>query len=294
MRCYTAFRRPNGTGSGMEKDLNTTTELAALNQGRRHVLAPPEHLDRLVHADLDSLPAAGEGRGAVRRLELPDGRALLIRRYRHGGLFRAITGGRFFTARRPLAELRVTIEAAGRSVPVPRAVGVISEFRGLLLAVYLVTEEIDGAIDLGAYLRSLPAAPTREIAVERREVADALGKAVRTMHDAGLHHADLQVKNILLRRTTTGVEVFFIDLDKSSLRAGPLPGRLRARNLMRLNRSALKMRLVPPPVDDDDRRRFLAAYRAGGSTLGDVPALLRRCRRHAAWHAVGWRLFRGS
>ncbi len=260
--------------------------------GNITVAALPEYLDHLASADISSLPTAGRGRGTLRRLALPNGTSLLIRRYRRGGVFRAVNKEKYFSPYRPLDEIRICREAAARGVPVARAVGAIVEARPPFWLCSLATEEIKDVIDLGEYALWLPAAPTREIMAEKREIIEAVGKAVRKMHDAGLYHADLQVKNIMVRRSTTGVEVFFVDLDKSVIK-DQISLKSRVRNLRRLNRSMMKMRLDPPPIDDDDRRRFLKAYRSGDTMLGeDLSALLRSCRRHAALHSLSWRVFK--
>lgn len=260
--------------------------------GKRIVVALPEYLDALAAADPAALPEACQGRGTVRRLELPAGPKLLVRQYQRGGLLRAVNRTRYLGPGRAIDEIRVCHEAARREVPVARAVGAILERRPPFWLCWLASEEIEEAVDLGDYLRWLPAAPTREILAEKRAIIDALASAIRTMHDACLYHADLQAKNILVRRATAGVEVFFVDLDKSVI-GRPLSEARRADNLRRLNRSVLKMRLMPPPIDDDDRRRFLATYRAGLSIFGDnVEAFLRSCRRHAARHSIAWRIFR--
>ena len=260
--------------------------------GNRAIIALPEYLAALAECEPASLPEAGRGRAAIRRLELPSGRKLLVRQYHRGGLLRAINNSRYFSPRRAIDEIRVCREAAARGVPVAVPAGAIIERQPPFWLCWLVTEEIEEAVDLGEYLRWLPPAPTREILAEKRDIIDTLGSAVRAMHDAGLYHADLQARNVLIRRSPAGVEVFFVDLDKSTI-AAPLTDSQRADNLRRLNRSILKMRLTPQAVDDDDRRRFLAAYRAGRPIFGDnIEDFLKTCRRHAAIHSIAWRIFK--
>ena len=260
--------------------------------GGRTVIALPEYMAALAECEPASLPEAGQGRAAIRRLELPSGRKLLVRQYRRGGVLRAVNSSRYLSPRRALDEILVCREAAARGVPVAAPAGAIIQRQPPFWLCWLVTEEIEETVDLGGYLRWLPAAPTREVLAEKREIIDALGSAIRAMHDAGLYHADLQARNILIRRSPAGVEVFFVDLDKSTI-AASLTESQRADNLRRLNRSILKMRLNPEPVDDDDRRRFLAAYRAGQPIFGDsVDDFLKTCRRHAAIHSIAWRVFK--
>lgn len=256
------------------------------------VAALPEYLDLLATADIPELPQAGHGRAAVRRLALPSGVNLLIRQYRRGGILRVVNKEKYLSPRRPLDEIRISCEAAARGVPVANVVGAIFEARPPFWLCSLATEEIEDALDLGEYICWLPATPPREILVEKRQIIDATAGAIRKMHDAGLYHADLQVKNILVRRSTTGVEILFVDLDKSTINDS-VPERLRARNLRRLNRSIMKMQRALPPIDDDDRRRFLRAYRSGDSIFGDdVSTLLKSCRRSVALHSLSWRVFK--
>ena len=260
--------------------------------GNRAIIALPEYMDVLAACEPAGLPEAGRGRAAIRRLELPSGRKLLVRQYHRGGVLRAINNSRYLSPRRAIDEIRVCREAAARGVPVAVAAGAIVERQPPFWLCWLVTEEIEEAVDLGEYLRWLPAAPTREILAEKRDIIDVLGAAIRAMHDAGLCHADLQARNVLIRRSPARIEVFFVDLDKSTI-TGSLGESRRADNLRRLNRSILKMRLSPPPIDDDDRRRFLAAYRGGRPIFGDdVDGFLKTCRRHAAIHSIAWRIFK--
>jgi len=298
---WTGGRPANDTLFAARSSIRKTVKLPerlpagfqAEQSGGRTVVALPEYLAVLSAAEIDDLPHAGHGRSPLRRLALPDDSALLIRRYHRGGILRAFNRDRYIGPKRALREIELCREAAQRGVPVAPAVGAIIEESGLLTCrISLVTQELEEAIDLGEYINWLPAAPPREVLIEKRRIIEAVGRAVRTMHDAGLNHADLQVKNILVRQTRGDVEVRFIDLDRSTITTS-LPERLRAKNLRRLNRSVMKMQIDPPPIDDDDRRLFLQAYRAGEPIFGaDIAWLLRSCRRHAILHSITWRLFR--
>ena len=260
----------------------------ARRAGRRYIVALPQYLEPLAAAELEALPAAAHGRGTICRLATPDGN-LLIRKCHRGGLLRLINRDRYLTPRRPIDELRLCREAAARGVPVCSAAGAIVERRAPFWLCWLATEEIEEAIDVGEYLRSLPAAPTPEAAAEKRRIIDAAGRAICTMHDAGLYHADLQAKNILVRRGSS-IELFFIDLDKSRICPAGLAEPMRADNLRRLNRSVMKTQ--PNAIDDLERQRFLAAYRCGNALFGDTAAFITSCKRHAARHSLWWRLFR--
>jgi hypothetical protein len=53
--------------------------------------------------------------------------ALAIRRYRHGGLLRRLTGDLFFFGNRPLQELVVTEEARSAGVPTLKILAAIRQ-----------------------------------------------------------------------------------------------------------------------------------------------------------------------
>ena len=62
------------------------------------------------------------------------------------------------------------------------------------------------------------------------------------MHDAGIYHADLHLKNILLKQDASGAfSAYIIDLDKSFV-VDKLTVEQRMKNLLRLNRSIDKIR----------------------------------------------------
>jgi tRNA A-37 threonylcarbamoyl transferase component Bud32 len=110
---------------------------------------------------------------------------------------------------------------------------------------------------------------------------------VRSFHEAGGRHADLHVKNLLLRSRDGELEVFVIDLDKAHAGAPP-DARRRMRELARLYRSLLKRGLMER-VGEKGRGAFLSAYLAGDRQLGR--ALLRHWpaeRRRVARHALGY------
>jgi predicted unusual protein kinase regulating ubiquinone biosynthesis (AarF/ABC1/UbiB family) len=89
------------------------------------------------------------------------------------------------------------------------------------------------------------------------------------MHDAGIYHADLHLKNILVQSDAGGgVHVYIIDLDKSK-QYEKISFQKRMKNIMRLDRSVVKMRrnnkdmfskTFPFPVSKTDRIRFLKKY----------------------------------
>jgi tRNA A-37 threonylcarbamoyl transferase component Bud32 len=160
---------------------------------------------------------------------------------------------------RPFRELEVAERARARGVPTPEVVAASRTtlfgpfYRG---AVY--TKELADTRDMHNYLASLTkgldAAPLRR----KRDTVREAGRAVRVAHDAGLCHADLQLRNVLVRHDGTPA-VFLVDLDKASWRE-PLPGRWRIMNLLRLRRSAAKAARSGLCITRTDMVRFLEGY----------------------------------
>ncbi len=186
-----------------------------------------------------------QGRGKLRNVRLRNGDMVLLRRYRHGGAFRRLTGSVFFTwPPRPFRELIITEELRRRGIPTVEVCGACVEpvwgpfYRG-----WLATRAIPGAQDLWAALQS---GFVRDAGEER--CLRAVARSVRALHREGVYHADLNLKNILVRLENGGVTGYIIDFDKAKLFPGNLPRRLAKRNLDRLLRSVCKL--------DPERRYF--------------------------------------
>lgn len=194
------------------------------------------------------------GRAKLYSVPLANGDAGLVRSYQHGGLFRHWTRDRFFTwPPRPLLELAATIEARQRGVGTLEVVAALAAYgpspfyRG-----WLVTRELKKAENLWAYFQATDT-PVPGL-------MEQVGRAVRSMHHAGVCHADLNMRNILIRSGSQDLEVLVIDFDKARLFAGPVPLRYRHRNLTRLLRSVRKLDPSSQRVSDGHWSAFLSAY----------------------------------
>jgi tRNA A-37 threonylcarbamoyl transferase component Bud32 len=104
-------------------------------------------------------------------------------------------------------------------------------------------------------LREDPPGPTR------RKALIAAGEAVRGLHDAGVDHVDLNLKNILLAPDGHAI---VIDLDRCRMGKAALPWATRQRNLIRLLRSWTKLGAShPESVSPRDRLVLARAYSRG-------------------------------
>ena len=108
-----------------------------LTWGKRHTMLvrkgvnPKSLIVSLLGADRQAEAASQHlGRGRLRRFTLPDVGNVLVRLYRHGGLFRRMTGTLFCTwPPRPFSELASTLEVARRGIDTVDIIAAVVERR---------------------------------------------------------------------------------------------------------------------------------------------------------------------
>lgn len=193
--------------------------------------------------------------------ELP---VLMVRRYVHGGLFAQIGRNLYWGAERALTELAVADCARRGGVRTPEPVGVLAQrMYGPLWRLAFLSLEVAQSEDLVHYCCRLGEYPKETAALEKRGVLREAAEQIRKMHDLGIRHADLHLKNLLLRRRAADTpEVFVIDFDRATV-GPPLNVEERLRNLTRLARSVRKVRIADMVLTAWDRLRFLRGYLHG-------------------------------
>lgn len=228
--------------------------------------------------------AGSEGRGATAILALPGRRERVhLRPVRRGGIVGPLWFDTLWGLSRPIGELHASARLAAAGAPLARPV-LVAAWRqaGPLWRAVVGTEHAEGALDGVAWLARRPA--PREL----RCGARAVGAAIRRFHDAGGEHADLHVKNLLVRERSGTCDALLIDLDRARADAPPGPAR-RMRELMRLVRS-LHKRGLAEQVGARGVAAGFGAYCSGDRTLRRVLlAHLPRERRRAARHALRYR-----
>jgi len=246
----------------------------------------PGHEDavRRVANGPEGLAAAGaSGRAPLGRIEAGHG-PLLVRPYRKGGLLRHLRGRLFRGRWRPLEELVLHVRLREAQVPVPEAVGCVLLLRPMGWRGFLLVREVERAIDLEAWLYGVRG----QSDASAIHVLRGAGRAVRSLHDAGVSHADLHPKNLLV---TSAGEVLVIDLDRATSCGAPLADGARLSNLVRLGRSIEKHRLKGMRSGRREALRFLEGY--AGSRAAASPWLDRiraRLRRGLALRTLWWRI----
>jgi hypothetical protein len=261
---------------------------------RGSLVVAAEHAAAVTAAGLDdpqrwaehlaSAELRAPGRGATSRLELAGGRFVILKQMRRGGLAGPLWRERFPGTRRLMDNLTIPAEAARRGVATPAAIALLLEpgppgfYRG-----WLVVEEIEGAEDLASrVIRGEP---------PRTDEWAATANLVRSMHDTGLEHRDLNLGNLIVRGgPETGREAFVVDLDRARMHDGALPFRLRQRALRRLERSYAKLSGEDPARGGLGFEPWYELYAAGDQALENK---LRRGRATGRlWlkiHRLGWR-----
>jgi len=201
---------------------------ASVVQGVRSVVFRDEGGEQIRAALLNGdacVPASTEGRGTVLRFPYLDGHGLL-RKYQRGGAIRFLLKDRYLLHNRPLRELRLHAYLYDKGFRVPKPLGVAWERRGICFTGAIATREVP-SVNLQQYLRSQPASED--------EVLRQCGRLIRAMHDLGVFHADLQIRNILVAPDGP----LIIDFDNAALYE-KLGRWRRSMNLLRLRRSFAK------------------------------------------------------
>lgn len=173
------------------------------------------------------------GRGSTARISLETGLTIRIKQLRRGGLLERLWHDRFFGSGRLVENLAVPLIVRSLGVATPEPVALMLSpgppglFRG-----WIAFEELADATDLAEAFTAGPV-PSRE---ERLEVMSL----VRRMHDAGVEHRDLNLGNLMLRRSAGRTQVYVIDLDRARVSTNPLAFGKRQQALRRLERSLVK------------------------------------------------------
>jgi serine/threonine protein kinase len=197
-----------------------------------------------------------KGRTLHPSIPIRSGERMVLRQYLHGGLFRNFTRSLYLFGSRSFLELALTEEIRSCGIPTIQAIAAIHRFiLPPLYQAYLLSLEIPHSKDLIQYFQEIGPRPSRENLSLKRKTIRAAGLLLRRFHQPGFYHGDLQLKNILV----AGDQLLLIDFDRS-YRKRTLSLRERMKNLLRLNRSVEKWRLLGLPITRTDRWRFFLAY----------------------------------
>jgi tRNA A-37 threonylcarbamoyl transferase component Bud32 len=174
--------------------------------------------------------------------ENPEERAL-VRRYVRGGVLGRFLKGKYLNwgKPRPLKELEASEFARSRGIPTPEILATAVERSSpLFYKGAIAVREISPSEDLQTVLLRTDQSSASGAPVEKGKIAASLGRLIAKMHKAGIYHADLHLKNILLSGKGADGEIYLLDLDAARI-YNPLSDFRKCMNLLRLLRSAEKV-----------------------------------------------------
>jgi 3-deoxy-D-manno-octulosonic acid kinase len=270
--------------------LDSTTSLRAL-PGREPALRRwlAEHGTLMAAAEAHPDAVALEGRGRVAVVPgpaVPEGAPAerwVVRHYHRGGAVASAMGDRYLRlgAPRPFRELGMLEAVRALGVPAPAPVGAAVYFAGPFYRGDLVTVWVPDSIDLATLLFPPPAgappvaaAPADAGVAGHADAMRAAGRLVRLLHDRGVVHPDLNLKNVLLAAGVDGTggdgepRALVLDLDRATLGDGAVPDRARRAMLDRFWRSARKWerragRALPASLRPSFEEGYAAGYPEG-------------------------------
>jgi 3-deoxy-D-manno-octulosonic acid kinase len=177
------------------------------------------------------------GRGAVWCVRADTREPLIVRAYRRGGFVRHFLRDLYWDRPpRPLAEVVATETARQRGVPTIEVLGACVRWvNHILYRGFFISREAEGFHNLWEWLQMRPTGPTRS------STLTAVARAIVTMHDAGIVHADLNLTNILVHPRHPSPHVLLLDFDRARVLSRPVPRSQRERTLRRLQRSFQKL-----------------------------------------------------
>jgi tRNA A-37 threonylcarbamoyl transferase component Bud32 len=220
-------------------------------------ISQPEHLFK----KYTSVPGTSKGRGPVLSVPIEEipGTRIMIRKYLRGGLLRFVNNDIFLGNQRPFNELYIGAEAYARDIPTAETLAAVSiKKKGPFYNGYLITKELTSCSDLSQYLKELSKCSNIDFSEKKEQVLIKTTETIRSMHDKGFLHADLNMKNILISRATPE-NIFIIDWDKSVLKNN-LTELERSSNIIRFCRSMEKLKQQGIPVTENDQELFLNKY----------------------------------
>jgi 3-deoxy-D-manno-octulosonic acid kinase len=190
-------------------------------------------------AALQKSPDEMRGRGISYGVCLPAGVGLerstevVVRRNRHGGLLRFLTGEHFLLPTRAPFELETALRLAAAGVPTPEVIAcAVYPVAGVFGRSDVMTRRLPRGDDLPAVWRD--ADPAR-----REALLAAVASLLCRLKAAGAWHADLNLKNIYIAGEGEAVEPYLLDVDRVTF---PQSADVHKLNFERLARSARKWR----------------------------------------------------
>lgn len=224
-----------------------------LYDASRGVKPSDELFERAHWAAADALEEVRGGRGSIAILRSGKERWVL-RHYRRGGFMAKLLHDQYLWTgarrTRSFAEWRLLASLQRLGLPAPAPIAARYVRSGFLYRADLVTELVPDALTLANAVSG--GAPAEETWLR-------IGATIAAFHRAGVHHADLNAHNILLKEASNGPPVYVLDFDRGRIRAR---GAWERQVLSRLRRSLDKIasQRAQAVFGDREWRWLIAGY----------------------------------
>ena len=288
----------------MIKDINIAALFSIIKKGNTLIIVKKKYKDQLLKQGIETphnmcLNSTSteffKGREKIPSVLIQgtDNEKMVIKHYTRGGFARKFSKDIFWGKLRPIKELKVLEEARLRNIQTAEILAVIiHKMPGFFYKAHLVSKVIPGGLDLKTYIEKLNQTTKSRRLSKKRQAIISVAKAVRNMHDKGIYHADLNMKNIVIQKKSDDLPVsYIIDFDKSTI-TGHLSSRNKFKNLFRLNRSADKLIKKGITITKTDRYRFFKEYLNNDINLKlNIHIFERGYSKHQKAHNLGRKLF---
>ena len=220
--------------AGYAEERERGTSVVALPSVMETVLGAIRTAGSLHAAARASATHTFTGRGEAYRCRLGDADCV-VRHFRRGGMVARLLDDEYVRVGeyRPIAELHASVTARARGVDSPEVVAAVVYPSGIFYRGDIATRYIAGARDLA----SVAIGNAREPQQARVAAWRAAGRLLHRAFDAGVEHADLNLRNMLI----AGDRALLLDLDRAIIRDGPVSDATRRRMIARLHRSRRKL-----------------------------------------------------
>ncbi len=165
---------------------------------------------------------------------------LIIKIYFHGGLVRFFLPAKWFLKNRGLSEFLFCFHNLTNLDFIPQYIGALWNKRFFFYITGTISKYLPNTIDLREVITSPKISRTT-----KKTILAKVGMTIKKMHEHGIYHRDLHLKNILIQQNNTENEeykIFIIDFDKASIKKN-LGLFWRTSNLLRLKRYFIKNKL---------------------------------------------------
>ena len=215
-----------------------------------------------------------KGRGLLPTLPINHscGERMVAKQSLRGGLLRFLNRELFWQGNRPFKEMIVSTQLLSKGIKTTEILAAAKQHVfGPLYRNFIFSKEISGSIDLSGLFNRLTKKSAQERFRKKREVIKALARAIFTMHNQGIYHSDLHLKNILICHNDVSAEpdVYIIDFDKALLKER-LSTKEKLDNLFRFNRSLEKYKFQGGQITRTDQVRLLKEYIRYDSHISDI------------------------